>query len=163
MTAIVSSLVGEWFAFDTEKCEVLEDQLLFFFNGSGAANEDVFSIITNPSAWPKPSKLGDEENSLALIMSSITLFLSQIALYTERALSYCLYLQKEIMYEVLVRWFGKKQSINLRDYKTTSISQVSQDLHKTTTFHVPKLQGDTLMGDDFIADVDCTFHSAAMA
>jgi len=49
------------------------------------------------------------------------------------------------------------------DYKTTSISQVSQDLHKIPTFHVPKFQGDTLTDEDFIADVDRAFRSVTMS
>ena len=99
MAAIVSSLVGERFAFDTEKCDKLEDQLLFFFNGSDVANEDVFSIMTIPTAWPKASKLEDEEFSLVLITFPVSLLLSQIASYTERALSQSLYLQKGIKFE----------------------------------------------------------------
>jgi len=108
MAAIISYLVGEWFDFDTEKCDELKDQLLFFFNGSGVTNEDVLYIMTNPSTWPKNSKLEDEENPLALITVPVTLLLSQIASYTECALSRSLYLQKEITYEASVRWFGEK-------------------------------------------------------
>jgi len=48
------------------------------------------------------------------------------------------------------------------DYKHMPVTQVSQDLHKIPTFHVPKLQGDTLTVDDFIADVDRAFCYAAM-
>jgi len=137
MAAIVSYLVGEIFAFDTEKCDKLEDQLLFFFNGSGVANGDVLFIITDPSTCPKNSKLEDKENSLALITVPVTLLLSQIASYTERALSHSLYLQKGITYEALARWFGENQSLKPTDYKNTDILQVSQDLRKISAFHVP--------------------------
>jgi len=163
MAVIVSYLVGERFAFDTEKCDKLEDQLLFFFNGSGVANEDVFSIMTNPSVWHKASKLEDEENYLDLITVPVTLLLFQIALYTEHTLSHSLYLHKGITYEALGRWFGENQSLKSMDYKTTSILQVSQYLQKIPTFHAPKFQGDTLTVDNFIADVDRAFRSAPMA
>ena len=77
--------------------------------------------MTDPSTWPKNSKLEDEENPLALITVPVTLLLSQIASYTECALSRSLYLQKEITYEALVRWFGEKQSLKPTDYKNTDI------------------------------------------
>jgi len=118
--------------------------------------------MNDPSAWPKPSKLEDEENSLALITFTVTLWLSQIASYAEQPLSHSLYLQKVITYEALVRWFGENQSLKPTDYKTTPISQVSQNLHKIPTFYVPKYQGDTLTSDNFIADVDRAFRSVTM-
>ena len=93
-------------------------------------NEEVFSIMNDPSAWPKPSKLEDEENSLALITFPGTLWLYQIASYAEQPLSHSLYLQKVITYEALVRWFGENQSLKPTDYKTTSVTQVSHDLQK---------------------------------
>jgi len=92
MAAIASFLVGECFAFNTEKYGKLEDQLLLFFNGSGVANEDVFSIMTDLAAWTKASKLEDEENPLNLITVPVTMLLSQIASYTERALNHSLFL-----------------------------------------------------------------------
>jgi len=162
MAAIISSIVGDQFTFDTEKCDKLEDQLLFFFNGSGVANEDVLSIMTDPSAWPKPSKLEDEENFLTLITVPVTLLLSQIASYTERALSHSLYLQKGITYEALVSWFDENQSLNQTDYTATAILKISQDLHKIPTFHAYKFQGGTLTGDDFVTDIDRAFRCAAM-
>ena len=107
MDVIISSLIKGPFAFDTEKFDKLEEQLLCFFNGSGIANEDIFSIMTDIFAWPKPAKLEDEDISLALITVPVTLLLSQIVSYMERVLSHSLYLQKGITYEALVRWFGE--------------------------------------------------------
>jgi len=107
MAAIVSSLVGERFAFDTNRCGQLEDQLLFYFNGSGVANKNVFSIMTDPAAWPKATELEDVDNSIDLITAPVTMFVSQIALYTKHALSHSLFLEKGITVEALVRWFGK--------------------------------------------------------
>ena len=118
--------------------------------------------MTDPSAWPKPAKLEDEDNSLALVTVLVTLLLSQIASYTERALKDSLYLQTGITYEALVRCFGENQSLKPTDYKTTVNLQASQDLHKIPTFHIPRFQGDTLIGDDFTADVDRAFWSAAI-
>ena len=106
MAAIVSSLVGERFAFDTGKCGQLEDQLLFYFIGSGVANEGVFSIMTDPATWPKAIELEDVDNLLDLITVHVTMLLSQIASYTERALSHSLFLQKGVTFEALVMWFG---------------------------------------------------------
>jgi len=88
MAAIVSSLVGERFSFDTEKCGKLEDQLLFFFNGSGVANEDVFSIMINPAEWPKISKFEDEENSLALITVPVFVTISNILIHRAHSKSF---------------------------------------------------------------------------
>ena len=92
MASIVTFLVEERFTFDMKKCCDLDDQLLFFFNGSGVANEDMILIMTDPAVWPKASKLEDDENFLALITVPVTMLLSQIASYTERALSHSLYL-----------------------------------------------------------------------
>jgi len=61
----VLSLVEERFAFDIEKFDKLEEQLLFFFNESGVANKDNFSIMTDNYAWPKHTKLEDEDNSIS--------------------------------------------------------------------------------------------------
>ena len=106
MAAIISSLVGEQLTFDTEKCGKLEDQLLFFFNGSGVSNEDVFSITAGPATWPNASKLEDDNDLIPLITVPVTMLLSQIASYTERALSHSLFLQKGVTFEALVMWFG---------------------------------------------------------
>ena len=95
---------------------------MFFFSGSCVANEDVFSIMTNPATWPKASKLEDEDNTLDLITVSVIMLLSQIASYTEHALSHSLFLQKGITFEALVRWFGENQSLKPTDYKKLSVT-----------------------------------------
>ena len=76
MVTIVSSLVGELFIFDTKKRKELEEQLLFFVNKSSVANEGIFFIITDPFSWPKPAKLEDKDNYLAIITVPVTLLIS---------------------------------------------------------------------------------------
>jgi len=41
--------------------------------------------------------------------------------------------------------------------------QISNNLRKISTFRVPKFKGDTLTGGDIIAEINCTFRSAAIA
>ena len=120
------------------------------------------------SAWPKPSKVKDTDNYLPYITVHITLLLSQIALYTERILSNFLFLENGITYNNLVRWFDLNQSLffseNPDESKILPILKIkSNNIHKIPTFRVPNFKGDTLTGNDFIANVVIAFRSSNMA
>ena len=72
---IVSFLVGEWFTLNTKKTEELKDEIVYYFNESGVANEDTLSIMTDPFVYSKPSKIKNNDNLLTIITVPVILLL----------------------------------------------------------------------------------------
>ena len=61
------------------------------------------------SKWPLPSSIATIENPLMLVNVSVTLSLSQIAVYIEYVLNKSLFLTTDITFRRLKIWFEEKQ------------------------------------------------------
>jgi len=132
LAALLSSLVGDICSLDDYKLGEMSTQLASYFKGNGIYNEEILSIMTNYSIWPRATK------SL-MITIPVTICLSKIATYTEFVLDNSLLFRKGMQYSELVRWYdaGKLEKLEKKNIgNSMNLNSTGSEDHKVPAFEV---------------------------